>query len=332
MLVGWVAVPFSPGLCSGLKAGPRNEGHRIAKRSEKRAQPSKSIDVMRLANSDGARWSAHRMARSREIHSPGNMRNFFKLVLIAALPGMAGISTVAAETAVLRNGFTIHCERREARGELTRLFLSDIPDSFVDIPTSEIVSFEEDGKPTAPAAKPVQPRANKVHAIDEAISASSSRNNVSPDLIKSVIRAESGFNPQAVSRKGAQGLMQLMPQTAARFGVQNPFDPADNVEAGTRYLRELLGLYNNDVVKAVAAYNAGPERVSMYHGVPPYPETISYVSRVIHNFSRPGNTEINSRVNESDFSIKRHPLTMSREQSNHTAPKARAEFPPVGGK
>jgi hypothetical protein len=277
-----------------------------------------------------------RCASSKENSIPRNMRTFYKFVLLGASLGVAGISTVAAETAVLRNGFTIHCERREARGELTRLFLLDIPDSFVDIPTAEIVSFEEDGMPATPAAKPVQPRANKVHAIDEAISASSSRNNVSPDLIKSVIRAESGFNPQAVSRKGAQGLMQLMPQTAARFGVQNVFDPADNVEAGTRYLRELLGLYNNDVVKAVAAYNAGPERVSMYHGVPPFPETISYVSRVIREFSRPGTTGINLRVNESlkdsDFSVKRHPLTMSRTQSNQPAPKVRAEYPPVGGK
>jgi soluble lytic murein transglycosylase-like protein len=122
--------------------------------------------------------------------------------------------------------------------------------------------------------------------MDEVINAVSSRHHLDPDLINSVIHAESGFNPRAVSPKGAQGLMQLMPQTASRLGVVNSFDPNANIEGGTRYLRELLERYNFDLIKALAAYNAGPQRVEQYHGVPPYYETQAYVARIIRDFNR----------------------------------------------
>src|SRR5207245_11333209 len=89
-----------------------------------------------------------------------------------------------------------------------------------------------------------------------------------------------------VSHKGAQGLMQLMPQTASQLGVSNVFDPQSNVDGGTRYLRELLERYNFDLVKALAAYNAGPRRVQQYHGVPPYYETRAYVARIIREFNQ----------------------------------------------
>ena len=101
-----------------------------------------------------------------------------------------------------------------------------------------------------------------------------------------MIRAESGFNVRAVSPKGAQGLMQLMPQTASNLGVQNAFDPKANVEGGTRYLRELLERYNFDLIKALAAYNAGPQRVEQYGGVPPYYETKAYVARIVRDFNK----------------------------------------------
>jgi len=210
-----------------------------------------------------------------------------KLVLACASCIWAATLVVAGETATLRNGYSIPFDRRELRGEWTRLYLSASPDDFVDVRTDEITGFEAEGMAPIPPSAPT-PRANPldVRDIDEVVNAASTRNNIPAILIKSVISVESGFNPNAVSRKGAQGLMQLMPETALKMGVQNPFNPSENVEGGTRYLRDLLGLFHNDVSKALAAYNAGPERVEQYHGVPPYPETVAYVSRVIRNLNQ----------------------------------------------
>src|SRR5205823_11706590 len=123
-------------------------------------------------------------------------------------------------------------------------------------------------------------------SLSKVIDTISDRHHLDPDLINSVIHAESGFNPRAVSPKGAQGLMQLMPHTASQLGVANAFDPKANVEGGTRYLRELLERYNFDLVKALAAYNAGPHRVEQYRGVPPYYETRAYVANIIRDFNR----------------------------------------------
>jgi len=122
--------------------------------------------------------------------------------------------------------------------------------------------------------------------LPDVIGSASHRYHLDPDLVNSVIRAESGFNPKAVSRKGAVGLMQLEPQTAAQLGVTDLFDPSANVDGGTRYLRELLVRYNFDLIKALAAYNAGPQRVEQYHGVPPYYETQAYVAQVVRDFNR----------------------------------------------
>jgi len=188
------------------------------------------------------------------------------------------IFAAGADLAVLRNGFSIRHERREVVGSVTRLYLGADRDGFVDVPTTEIDRFERD-RSVPLTARGSQP-------MNEAINAVSSRHHLDPDLINSVIHAESGFNPKAVSPKGAQGLMQLMPQTASRLGVANAFDRDDNLEGGTRYLRELLERYNFDLIKALAAYNAGPQRVEQYHGVPPYYETQAYVARIIRDFNR----------------------------------------------
>ncbi len=107
------------------------------------------------------------------------------------------------------------------------------------------------------------------------------RFNVDPNLIRAVIKTESGFNPKAVSKKGAQGLMQLMPATAKELKVTDPFDPKQNIEGGTRYLRTLLTTFKEDKQLALAAYNAGPTTVKRQKGIPQIPETVRYVQRVL---------------------------------------------------
>ena len=199
----------------------------------------------------------------------------------------------AAEMANLRNGFSIRHERHEAQGEITRLYLgSDVASSYVDVATAQIESFEP-----APADI-VSPRTGAAprHDLQTIIGEASERSRVDADFIASVIRAESANNPRAVSRKGAQGLMQLMPQIASSLGVKDSFDPAANVDGGVRYLRELLLQYNGDAAKALAAYNAGPQRVLQYHGVPPYYETHAYVARVINDYNRKKNAQVKQQT------------------------------------
>jgi soluble lytic murein transglycosylase-like protein len=205
-------------------------------------------------------------------------------------------SASATELAVLRNGFTIRHDHHRAIGETTRLFLSADDSNFTDIPTAEITGFEKDlSLPVPPPsaatssqqATRVQP-APAVHPpdLDTVVNSASAAYHLDPDLVNSVIHAESGFKTHAISPKGARGLMQLMPSTANSLGVKDAFDPEANVGGGSRYLRELLERYDFDLVKALAAYNAGPERVEQYNGVPPFRETRAYVARIVHEYNR----------------------------------------------
>ncbi|HVI07586.1 MAG TPA: lytic transglycosylase domain-containing protein [Candidatus Binatia bacterium] len=221
------------------------------------------------------------------------MRYFLKLVARAGLLLSLAVPCLAAENAILRNGFSIRHERRQIVGDVTRLFVDGGNSSFVDIPTAEIDHFEPVPEEHTAQAKPEQATPTAADAsikrpvdLNELINSASDTYKLDPDLVNSVIRAESGFNVHAVSPKGAQGLMQLMPQTASELGVQNAFDPQANVDGGARYLRELLEKYDFDLIKALAAYNAGPQRVEQYGGVPPYYETKAYVARIVRDFNK----------------------------------------------
>jgi soluble lytic murein transglycosylase-like protein len=128
--------------------------------------------------------------------------------------------------------------------------------------------------------------------LDRIVEAAAERHKLDPALVKAVINTESAGNPLAVSRKGAIGLMQLIPSTAQRFGVGNPYDPVQNVEGGTTYLKALLDRYNGDLTKSLAAYNAGERAVDVNGGVPPYLETQRYVQKITDAYFRPGSGRI----------------------------------------
>jgi soluble lytic murein transglycosylase-like protein len=133
---------------------------------------------------------------------------------------------------------------------------------------------------TAQIRTTTRPAARHDARFDALIEQYAREHGISPELVRAVIQAESGFNPRAVSPKGAMGLMQLMPATARELGVDNPFQPEENIRGGTRYLAQLLARYNQDVHLALAAYNAGPASVERYGRVPPYRETQNYVKKI----------------------------------------------------
>jgi soluble lytic murein transglycosylase-like protein len=213
------------------------------------------------------------------------MKFSFQFVLLLGL----AVSASASDLAILQNGNSIRHDHRRDIGAVTRLYLGADSESFIDVPTKEIDHFEKDTSlPPSPAVSPKAVPAAIVSApstrpavaaktrnaptpslstqqLSDVINNSSDLHHLDPDLVNSVIHAESGFNQHARSPKGAQGLMQLMPGTASARGVENAYDPQANVEGGTKYLRELLEKYNFDLVKALAAYNAGPQRVQQYH-------------------------------------------------------------------
>ena len=223
------------------------------------------------------------------------MKRMLKIMLGTAIIALAAIPCLADDAAVLRNGFSIRHEHRKIIGTMTRLYLNRDEASFVDVPTEQIDHFEAapvEALPIHSAQTEAAPQsagnAKQSTDLNEMVMAASRTYHLDPDLVSSVIRAESGFNVRAVSPKGAQGLMQLMPQTASQLGVHNAFDPQANIEGGTRYLRELFERYNFDPIKALAAYNAGPGAVDRYNGLPPYRETQDYVNKVIRDYQKNG--------------------------------------------
>ena len=197
------------------------------------------------------------------------------LLLPLVLLGAPGLR---AEYVVLRSGQRLSVTGYQLVGDKYRLQMAG---GSVEISAEEVVTIEPEEVFTPVAAQPVVKPPYR-----ELVEAAAARYNVDADLITSVMAAESNFDPKAVSRRNARGLMQLLPETAARLGVQNIYDPQENIDAGTRYLRDLLQKYSNNLVLALAAYNAGPERVQKYGRVPPYKETISYVRRVKRGYEK----------------------------------------------
>lgn len=183
-----------------------------------------------------------------------------------------------AEYVVLRSGQRLNVTGYQLVGDTYKL---QLPGGVAEVPASEVMAIEPEEVFTSPSSTPPAPA-----PYSELIRAAAMRYGVDEDLIASVIAVESNFNPKAVSRRNARGLMQLLPETARGLGVRNIFDPRENIEAGTRYLRDLLVHYQNNLALALAAYNAGPVRVQQYGRVPPYRETLTYVRRIQREYSR----------------------------------------------
>ncbi len=209
------------------------------------------------------------------------------VLAIGALPHSAR----AGERVTLSNGFVEQCDHHALVEGRMRLYLSTGEDSYIEFDPAEIVNFESTPDPPAPAspdplAKPHAQTRLTPGDLHEMLTRAGADHNLDVDLLASVVKAESDGNARAVSRAGAQGLMQLMPGTAAGLGVKDSFEPNENVRGGSTYLDALLTKYHDNLALALAAYNAGPEAVDKYHGIPPYRETHAYVARVIHEFNR----------------------------------------------
>jgi soluble lytic murein transglycosylase-like protein len=201
------------------------------------------------------------------------------LALMAALPVFGG------EYAVLSNGFRIHAERHEIAGSSVFLYTKG---GVTELPAAAVTSFEIE-EYTAPPA-PVPPVAAAPLPVKDAatlVRDAARRTGLPAALVESVARVESNLRPDAVSPKGALGVMQLMPGTARELAA-DPHDTAQNIDAGARLLRDLLIKYDGDVVKALSAYNAGTGAVDRYRGMPPYAETQDYVDKVIRAYVREG--------------------------------------------
>ncbi len=213
--------------------------------------------------------------------------NVCRSVAVAALPWLCA-GAHAAERITLRNGFAMTCDHREALdAEHVRLYLDAASSSYMDVPLANIVSAEvEAASGKIEAAPSVHVASAAAASVDGLIQAAGESRRLNVDLLRSVVNAESGGQVHAVSRVGAQGLMQLMPATARSLGVTDSFAADQNLRGGTDYLDRLLRRYHDDLSLALAAYNAGPAAVDRYHGVPPYRETQRYVARIIREFNR----------------------------------------------
>ncbi|SPE39664.1 Lytic transglycosylase, catalytic [Candidatus Sulfopaludibacter sp. SbA3] len=201
-----------------------------------------------------------------------------RLLVILFLSG----SCLASEYAVLASGARLLVDRHETAGNKVRLYNTE---GYIEMDTRQVRTFEPDDH-IAPVPAPPPATLEPVVVVEPLVlspldlaDAAADRYALPRWLVREVMHVESGFQPQVVSPKGAIGLMQLMPGTAQLLGA-DPMDPAQNADAGARYLRELLDKYDGRLWHALAAYNAGPAAVEKYKGIPPYRETIDYITRI----------------------------------------------------
>lgn len=206
---------------------------------------------------------------------------------------------LALQRVTLRNGFSYDCARYEPiDSSHIRLYLTLQATDFIDLSRQSIASIETLPDPPQPAPSTAIPVPAPTANVPQLLSAAGQQHHIDAALLASIVHAESGGHPHAISRTGARGLMQLMPGTAHQLGVNDAFRPDQNIAGGTTYLDQLLDRYDpqNDthgLALALAAYNAGPAAVDRYHGIPPYRETRAYVVRVLNEFKR--RTEIQRR-------------------------------------
>jgi len=230
------------------------------------------------------------------------MKRILHLIGTGALAAAVGPFAFGAEFAVLRTGFRLHADRHEVEAGKVRLYSNG---GVTELPEPSVVAFEPDDAvealapgpesdaPTSRLSSRAVPDAGTppigtppVWTPQEMAGIAAKKYSLPEPFVRSVMKAESGFQPSALSPKGAIGLMQLMPATAKTLGV-DPHDPSQNADGGAKYLRELLAKYEDDpdqVLLALAAYNAGPAAVERFHGVPPYRETREYILRVLKDW------------------------------------------------
>jgi soluble lytic murein transglycosylase-like protein len=206
----------------------------------------------------------------------------FSSCILVALA--SGLPVFGGEYAVLSNGFRIHAERHEIAGSNILLYTNG---GVTEMPAASVASFEAEEYAAPPAIPPTVDPPLPVRDARTLVRDAARRTGLPPALVESVARVESNLRPDAVSPKGALGVMQLMPATARELEA-DPRDIAQNIDAGARLLRGLLIKYDGDVVKALSAYNAGSGAVDHYRGMPPYAETQDYVDKVIRAYVKEG--------------------------------------------
>ena len=205
--------------------------------------------------------------------------SFPKYAAAASLILLAASVPARADYVVLRSGARLNVTGYEILGDHYRLHLRG---GVAEVPVADIVAIEPE-EIFEPSTEPLTDKTPFQKLIRDA----AARYNLDPTLIHSVIAIESNFDPKAVSRKNARGLMQLMPRTAELMGVKDSFDPGQNIDGGSHYLSDLLKKYKNDITLALAAYNAGPDSVDRYgRRVPPYLETMKYVQRIAKTYAK----------------------------------------------